>query len=324
MKKQQIQKQEQIEIEAVVLEEMQECLYDSLEWLEVYIGKAGYYTDWQQRKQLPKTIERENVQFMDANEVKGFFSTVLFSLSNFAKTSGVPFALERLQTQFYSWLDKSGINADNCPKELAECLINVDNVLNGKGEEFRKVRREEVRKNISQMTSEEQERKFYGAITDLQKNLKNEEVWLEAAKNKNPQDVKMENKFFGSADRGKEIFKLIKERQQSTSSSSSQSSNPQNRTNAEIIQDIRQNPRNWRLDEVITQYNTQGGAERKEMALIHSSAQIGLDGAVLGDNQPVYLAQRFDQREIAEINQALNISQQSTQTQQPSYKWSWQ
>lgn len=52
------------------------------------------------------------------------------------------------------------------------------------------------------------------------------------------------------------------------------------------------------------------------MALIHSSAQVGFEGAVMGDNQPVYLAQRFDQREIAQINQALNISQHSTQVQQ--------
>jgi hypothetical protein len=49
-------------------------------------------------------------------------------------------------------------------------------VLNGKGEGFREARREEVRKNISQMTHEEQEGKFYGAITELQKNLKNEEA----------------------------------------------------------------------------------------------------------------------------------------------------
>jgi len=49
-------------------------------------------------------------------------------------------------------------------------------VLNGKGEEFRKVRREEVRKNISQMTPQEQERKFYGAITELQKDLKDEKA----------------------------------------------------------------------------------------------------------------------------------------------------
>jgi hypothetical protein len=56
------------------------------------------------------------------------------------------------------------------------------------------------------------------------------------------------------------------------------------------------------------------------MALIHVSAQIGFDGAVMGDNQPVYLAQRFDQREIAEINQALNVSQQPTQVKQPPYQ----
>jgi len=49
-------------------------------------------------------------------------------------------------------------------------------VLNGREEKFRKTRREEVRKNISQMTHEEQEGKFYGAITELQKNLKNEEA----------------------------------------------------------------------------------------------------------------------------------------------------
>ena len=40
----------------------------------------------------------------------------------------------------------------------------------------------------------------------------------------------------------------------------------------------------------------------------------------MGDNQPVYLAQRFDQREIAQINQALNISQQSAQVQHQPYK----
>lgn len=56
------------------------------------------------------------------------------------------------------------------------------------------------------------------------------------------------------------------------------------------------------------------------MALIHSSAQIGFEGAILGDNQPVYLAQRFDQREIAQINQVLNISQQPAQQQQSPYK----
>jgi len=114
-----------------------------------------------------------------------------------------------------------------------------------------------------------------------------------------------------------ENFQQVQAQQQSIN-------NPQHRTNSEIIQDVSQNPQNWRLDEVITQYNTQGGAERKEMALIHSSAQVGFEGAVMGDNQPVYLAQRFDQREIAEINQVLNVSQQPAQQQQTPYRWSWE
>ena len=63
---------------------------------------------------------------------------------------------------------------------------------------------------------------------------------------------------------------------------------------------------------MITEYNVLGGAKRKEMALINSSAQIGYDGAVLDNNQLVYLAQRFNQAEIAEINRAKNISQGSS------------
>jgi len=43
--------------------------------------------------------------------------------------------------------------------------------------------------------------------------------------------------------------------------------------------------------------------------LIHNSAQIGYDGAVLDNNQPVYLATKFNQGEITEINRVLNVSQ---------------
>jgi len=45
------------------------------------------------------------------------------------------------------------------------------------------------------------------------------------------------------------------------------------------------------------------------MALVHHSV---LDEVVDLNSQPVYLPQRFNQSEIAEINQALGISQTST------------
>ena len=102
------------------------------------------------------------------------------------------------------------------------------------------------------------------------------------------------------------------------SSNSIQTISPQQRTNSEIIQDIKQSPSNWRIDEVITEYGDFGRATNRELALIHSSAQVSYDGAVSDEQQPVYLAKRFSSTEIAEIERALNISQTvSTSTNQP-------
>jgi hypothetical protein len=94
-----------------------------------------------------------------------------------------------------------------------------------------------------------------------------------------------------------------------------QPNNLQQHSNSEIVQDVKNNPRNWRKDEVITEYNNRGEGTKKEMALIYYSAEVGYDGAVYNWQQPIYLPQRFNQAEIAEINQALGISQTSTSIQ---------
>ena len=70
---------------------------------------------------------------------------------------------------------------------------------------------------------------------------------------------------------------------------------------------------------MITEYNVLGGAKRKEMALINSSAQIGYDGSVLDNNQPVYLAQKFSPEEIRQINEAKAISQSSASSSSRYY-----
>jgi 2-hydroxy-3-keto-5-methylthiopentenyl-1-phosphate phosphatase len=52
------------------------------------------------------------------------------------------------------------------------------------------------------------------------------------------------------------------------------------------------------------------------MALIHNFlAEVGFDGAVSNDQQPVYLIQRFNSEEKAEIEQILGISQSSSTVQ---------
>jgi len=69
---------------------------------------------------------------------------------------------------------------------------------------------------------------------------------------------------------------------------------------------------------VITEYDNQSGATKKELALIHNSAQVSYDGAVSDEQQPVYLAKRFSSTEIAEIERAKNVSQTvSTSINQP-------
>jgi len=59
--------------------------------------------------------------------------------------------------------------------------------------------------------------------------------------------------------------------------------------------------------------------------LIHQSARLDdydqRTGKLNLANNPIYQASRFNAQEIAEIQQALNISQQqSAQVQQPPYK----
>jgi len=59
--------------------------------------------------------------------------------------------------------------------------------------------------------------------------------------------------------------------------------------------------------------------------LIHQSAQLNdydqRTGRLNLEGNAIYRADKFSAEEQAQINQALNISQQSTQAQQPPYKW---
>jgi len=94
----------------------------------------------------------------------------------------------------------------------------------------------------------------------------------------------------------------------------------QQRTNSEIIQDIRQNPRNWRIDDVIIDL----GENRQENVLIHQSTNLDdydqQTGKLNFDGNAIYRANRFSAEEQVQINQALNISVQVEQA--PPYKQS--
>ncbi|MEG7979268.1 MAG: hypothetical protein NY202_05255 [Mollicutes bacterium UO1] len=59
------------------------------------------------------------------------------------------------------------------------------------------------------MTTEERKKNFYELIAAYQEPLESQDEVFEAMKGQTHKDVNNENKFFGNADRGKEIFKQI-------------------------------------------------------------------------------------------------------------------
>jgi hypothetical protein len=76
MKKQQIQKQEQLSANDKIL--MFDNLRYLLEGLEEYIEKAGYYSDFKNRRKLQNiTIPREQAENLSADGAEEFFLTNL-------------------------------------------------------------------------------------------------------------------------------------------------------------------------------------------------------------------------------------------------------
>lgn len=328
MKKQQIQQQEQMT--AYDKKVTHDLFLITMEWLEKYIEIAykNEFPDWESRKQIhDNNIKRTDI-YGHPEKAENTLSTQLLLFESTASDKA-SFIREEIKEEFYQWINAVRINADNCPERLKQFLFGINEILEGRGEKIRKD--VENRKRLDSGSPEYMEQ-MKNLFVHTQVASREETKIEESLKGKIHKDIETGSKFgSGNTEQGEKAFKGIADTVSTSHdtgfhffSQKGQQSSPQHRTNSEIIQDARQNPQNWRLDEVITQYNNQGGAERKEMALIHNSAQIGFDGAVLGDNQPVYLGQRFDQREIAQINQALNVSQQSTQVkQQPPYQWNW-
>jgi len=291
-----------ITLSAYEMEAVYEFLYGALEWLELYIERA--HPNWQQKKQLPKTITRPDIPYLDAKEIKEHFSTSLTGL-RVITIDKPPFLLEKIQNEFFSWLDGSVVNVNDCPAELTQSLVDFHSILIGKGGDFAKRRRKETDENIAKMTAEERKKGFYEAVAAYQEPLENEDKVFEAMKGKTYKDVNTKSKFNGDANQGKEIFERIKKQREI----------PQQKTSSEIIQDVKNNRQDWRIDEVIIEYDNRGEATKKENALIHNSVEVGYDGAVSDWKQQIYLTKIFTSEEWTEINQILGISQISDAVQ---------
>jgi len=341
-KDEKIRKTESITVSAYELQATYDTLYETLEWLELYVEKAGYYPNWQSKKQLPKTITRTDINSINSTRMKSIFSTSLFGLRNLTKNKP-DFLLEGLEKEFCKWLDGSGIKDDNCPSELAQCLLNISEVLKGKGDEFAKARVKEVNERIERMSKEERREKFGNFFLSYHETLEDEEEKAKSREGQTYKDVNSEGKFSGDTEQGKEKLRLIKRQQEisqkgenrqreleylnrgdemetdefagsssligSSNQDTSQQTFSAQPIRWDLIIDIGQNKNNWEVKPVVVSHNYVAGRwyqGQPELMLIHRTAKIEYNqanGDLIIRSGKMYKIKDFNDGEKAELEQ---------------------
>lgn len=282
-----------------------------MEGLEEYIEKTDCYPDFKNKRQLRNvTVPKEKNYSLDNCE--GLFRTRLLLFSGVLGSNTPDSTRKEVEEEFYKWISIVGIDPNSCSDEkLKHFLLETNNVIKGNSEKIINQTQEYLENNQINLTDPKEMEsliKVFGAVQDpLEKKREEADFY----KNKNYFEVEVKDKFDkGNSEQGKRVFNQITSPVSSDDFHFFKKSNPQQKTNSEIIQDVKNNSRNWRIDEVITGYDVFNKPKR-ENALIHQSAQVGIDGEIFGslNTQPVYLATKFNQAEITEIKRALNIAE---------------
>jgi len=133
-------------------------------------------------------------------------------------------------------------------------LFGIHELLEGRGEKV--LEDEKNAKRDYEVGSPEYATALSSAFLGMQAPLEKERETEQSLRGKSHEEIALENKFSGNVEQGQQTFQQLlgsvsgyqdfyffpQQGQQSTSSP--QSTNPQQQTNSEIIQDIRQNPQN--------------------------------------------------------------------------------
>lgn len=317
---QQMQTQGSVVLSAYDKQVAQDIFFMTMEVLEKYIEKANYYSDWQTRKKIyDNKVTRE---FGSAGEAESVLSSNLVGLKMTLRDKP-PFFVEELKEEYYKWINATGIDIGNISSQaerLKHWLFEVNEVLNGKGERFVEEVTKECREHVRKMSNEEYERKMNEAFVAYNPQLNKERGIATSLKDKTYKDVESERRFGGDneKERGERAFDRIAGTvvnhgefnyyQKGQKGEDSDGNQPP--TNSEIVQDVKQNPQNWRIDEIITEFDSVGRA-KQEIALIHQNARLdnyNQEGKLNFNGNPVYRWESFNVRERFEIKRAENIS----------------
>ncbi|CFW93051.1 protein of unknown function [endosymbiont DhMRE of Dentiscutata heterogama] len=177
-------------------------LVDAIEWLEKHIEKAGYFSDWEWRRQIHTiSITRSDIGDMDASQVRHHFLVVLKALKvmlGFRENKF--FDREELKTKFFQWIAAVKIDVDNCPADLGLLLYHFHEVLEGRGQNFSQQLSRKSDENISKMSKEEREKAWGETISAVKEQYEKIENGETEERQINPN---------GNAEEGKKIFEKV-------------------------------------------------------------------------------------------------------------------
>jgi hypothetical protein len=213
------------------------------------VAYGDYFPNWKNQKQIrDDNIKRTDI---DGNPAmaEDSLSTQLVLFRSTLRTKP-PFLREEIKQEYYKWISATGIDANNCPERLKHFLFGIHEIIEGRGEKILEDLSNE-QSNINSTSSDfmEEMQKLFAYSHSESKKVEKVEKSLEG---KTYKDIEIKSKFGGgNMESGGQTFQQIA----GTVSSShgegfhffpqkGQLNNPQQRSNSEIIQDVKNNRQN--------------------------------------------------------------------------------
>lgn len=296
MKKQQIQKQEQLT--AYNRKTTHDIFFMTMEWLEKYIEITGYYPDWENRKQ----IHNNNIKRLDIignpKKTEQDFLTQLFLFWGTLKRN-LPFS-DELKTEFHQWLNATKIDNNNCPKRLKHLLYGFNEVLEGRGEKLQ----DDIENMEEELNSDSPEymEQLGKVFVHVQAPMRDEAEVEKSLRDKTHKDIEIEKKFSGDSELGEKAFGKL------TDSVSNDDFCFFPQKSSSFGGDGNLSDVNLRLDKITTEIDNFGRAKKQEVVVYRRDVRLKdfKEGKLNFDNNPIYKWNSFKVLQKFEMKNTLS------------------
>lgn len=289
-----------------------------MEGLEEYIEKTGQFPNF--KRQFRNITVPKGKNYSLAN-CESLFRTRLLLFVGIISDDTPDDTKKEVKDEFHKWINLVGIDVNNCPDEkLKHFLVETSNVMEGNGEKIVEQTKKYLdSKPKSNPTSLEDMKDVIDVFSSIQVPLEKKRGEADFYKDKNYFGVKVESKFDkGSSERGEQVYSQLAGSisnddfsfyPQVSGGSTSLDNHPTNLN--EVVQAVKANPKDYRLDEVAIEIDNSGRVKKKQEAVYYGHARLddfNQEGKLNFNNNPIYPWESFNAQQRFEIKQAKNIS----------------